>query len=101
MRFHDIFRLSNGVAYPVRVGVGPDGLLWIDPDELYVPQEVMLRLADYPGPGPLMLLDDGQRRVFVNARAVAELTPEPDVQKAMRETIDLLLDGLHPTNFRP
>ena len=91
VKFQYIIRDADGVPYPAIIGLGSDGTLWVDPGELGVEPEDMKRVSNYPGTAPLVLIDIRTRRVFVNARAVAETIAAADVRARMCEGIEVIV----------
>jgi hypothetical protein len=99
IRFFDGYRKEGeGRRFIGKVGRGSDGALWVDPRVLGVEPEVMLDLQDYPG--PLVLFDLVELRVFVNAQAVVGTIESAEERERKMEIIDDIVDKLHPTNFR-
>ncbi len=49
VRFHNLVRVRDGEACPARVGVGADGMLWLDPEELGIRPEEVAHMADFLG----------------------------------------------------
>ena len=99
IRFFDGYRKKGeGRRFIGKVGRGSDGALWVDPRVLGVEPEVMLDLQDYPG--PLVVFDLVEFRVFVNAQAVVGTIECAEERARKMEIIDDIVDKLHPTNFR-
>jgi hypothetical protein len=99
IRFYCIGSPGPEVAgFIAKVGVGPDGVLWIPPWVLRVTPAILRELEDFPQ--PVLMFDQQDLGVYVNAQAVAETRGRPEDRKKMSADIDALLDQLHPSNFR-
>ena len=89
VKFQYIRRQADGVPYRAVIGLGSDGTLWVEPDEFGVEPGDVEKMMKFPGTSPLVLYVG--RRVFVNARAVAETVAAPEVRAKMREGIDVIV----------
>jgi len=93
--FYDIIQVDNGVASPARVGLGQDGTLWLDPNEVGIPPDQVKRVAECRGSGPMLLLDQVRDCIYVNAQAIARTEPDPKTRQEMTASTNNLLELLH------
>jgi hypothetical protein len=91
-------RKGEGVEWLGRIGVGPDGILWMTPAMLGVHPDVVKDMVDFPQ--PVMLVDAENMELYLNVRAVAETFQSPEERRKMMDAVDAAVDKLHPTNFR-
>jgi hypothetical protein len=94
VKYQSILRPTAEGLRPGIIGLGSDGVLWVDPDEFGVDPDELLKMAQTPGPHPFVLLDFEKQRVFVNARAVADKIPAVEVRAKMHAGIKVIIEEM-------
>jgi hypothetical protein len=94
VKFQYILQPTAEGPYPAIIGLGSDGILWVESDAFGVPPDELEKMAKTPGPTPRVLLDGTTRRVFVNARAVAEMIEEVQVRAKMYAGIKVIIEEM-------
>jgi hypothetical protein len=99
MRTDIKFTLASHIQlnYAFRIGVGPDGSLWVPADFLRLSDAALEKLQKKYGQVVLIDVDDGV--VYVEARAVTMNCENPVVRKIMEQKTASLLKQLIPKMF--
>ena len=100
VKFRHVVQIIGGVGHLARIGLGPDGTVWLDVDEMGITPEDVMKMADCPGSGPLVLLDDDQQRVYASAQGLARIQANPEIRKAMFKTIEMLQGKLRAAQLK-
>jgi hypothetical protein len=95
VRFQEMVRITDkGTVIPATVGVGQDGTVWLDPDEVGISARDVVKMTTCSKVRPITILDDRQRRLFINAQALAETQDDPLIQQSMRKAIAMILEKI-------
>ena len=79
---------GGGQRY-VALAFGSDGTMWINPTELGIGPQHAAQLSRFPG--PYLLFDEKEMRVFINALAVVEVKTDPEWRKQWLSFVDDML----------
>ncbi|MEI7732837.1 MAG: hypothetical protein WCO56_24915 [Verrucomicrobiota bacterium] len=81
VKFYQMEWSVFGQVTLIRVGVGEDGIIWVEPDGLGArPEDIAPRKFN----GPAALINIQENRIYINARALVELQAVPENREAMR-----------------
>jgi hypothetical protein len=95
VKFQEMIRISDdGKAIPATVGVGQDGTVWLDPDEVGISARDVIKMTTCSKARPVTLLDYKQGRAFINAQALADTQDDPVIQQSMRTAIAMILEKI-------
>ena len=80
----------DGVKRTITLGLGSNRTLWIEWEELGLRvEDIRAMMRSYPG--QVLLLDQENDRVFLNADAVTGIIAEPELQAAWVRHLEFLL----------
>lgn len=88
----------TGARRNITLGLGSNRTLWVEMEDIgFGPREIKEMMRTHPG--PVLLLDQENDRVFVNAAAVTGIIDAEEVRAAWVRNLELLLKNYECIRF--